>query len=312
MRSLITGVAGFVGRYLALACLHAGDDVHGIGRGHIHDDLNIDYHQADLRDRDRMDDVLRTVRPDVVYHLAAQSNVAEAWRDPAATLSNNLVTQANLFQSCIEAGLAPIIVSVGSSDCYGRIDPACIPINEDTPFRPTNPYGVSKASQDLLSFQYFASHRLPIIRMRPFNHIGPGQSDRFAVAAFVRQIVDIEHGTRDPILHVGDLSPVRDFTDVRDVVTAYRVAALRGVAGEAYNIGSGHGTPIRTVVDELLSMTTTPIRLHVSEDRLRPVEVPVMICDASKFCRTTGWQPRVALRQSLVDILDAQRRIVAR
>lgn len=307
MRVLITGISGFVGRHLERHCAARGDTVFGIARRATRDSDTpggARIFQADLRERGATRAALDASRPDVVYHLAAQSNVPKAWADPAATITNNLAAEANLLQSLVDLDhTGAIIVSVGSSECYGRIMPADNPVAEATPLRPVNPYGVSKAAQDLLGYQYFASHGLRVIRMRPFNHIGPGQADTFVVPAFAKQIVEIEIGRRDPRMAVGNLDAIRDFTDVRDVVAGYRLAAGRASAGEAYNIGSGIGVAIRDVLAELLGLASTRIVVEASRERMRPSDQPRVVCDATKFRDATGWAPEVPLRQSLGDVL---------
>ena len=190
---------------------------------------------------------------------------------------------------------------------YGRVAPGDLPIREAQPLRPDSPYGVSKVTQDMLGLQYFLSRGLPVIRVRPFNHIGPRQTRRFVAPAFASQIAAIEVGKQPPVMKVGNLSASRDFTDVRDVVRAYVLALEHGEPGEVYNIGSGASHSIRSLLDRLLSLSTVNISIETDTTRLRPADVPDVVCDASRLRAATGWQPRVTFDQSLSDLLDYER-----
>jgi GDP-4-dehydro-6-deoxy-D-mannose reductase len=184
------------------------------------------------------------------------------------------------------------------------VRPADLPITEETPLRPNSPYGVSKIAQDMMGYQYWNSHHLPVVRARSFNHLGPGQSDDFAASAFARQLAEIDAGVREPVVRVGNLSAERDFTDVRDVVRAYWLLVTRGTAGECYNVGSGRPHSIQWLLDTLLTLTTTPVRVEVDPQRLRPSDVPCSYCDNRKLITATGWQPRIDLRDTLRDVLN--------
>jgi GDP-4-dehydro-6-deoxy-D-mannose reductase len=192
----------------------------------------------------------------------------------------------------------------GSSEQYGLVRPEDIPINEDTPFRPNNPYAVSKIAQDALALQYFLSYGQQTIRVRPFNHIGPGQTEHFVTAAFARQVALIEAGQQEPVIYVGNLQADRDFTDVRDMVRAYLLAVTRGEPGEVYNIGSGRGRPIQWVLDTLVAMSTVEVEVREDPARMRPSDIPSLVCDPSRFHTRTGWRPEIPLEQTLRDILD--------
>ena len=246
---------------------------------------------------------MRRVRPARVFHLAALSSVADSWTDPGRTLSNNAGAQANLLAALVTLDPMPRVLVVGSADEYGE-PRTSRPLNEDTPLRPITPYGVSKVAQDLLALQYHLSHGLPVVRVRPFNHIGPGQSPNFAVASFARQIAAIEAGRRPARLEVGNLRPKRDFTDVRDVVRAYRLALAEGRPGEVYNVGSGRPVALREVVERLLRMSRTAITVQVDARRVRAVEARASVCDARRLRRRTGWRPLIPLDQTLADTLD--------
>lgn len=255
--------------------------------------------------------LVRRLKPDWVFHLAARASVAESWRDPARTLINNVGSTANLLRSVVTLDPMPRVLIVGSSDEYGEPPGAKGPLNEDTPLRPLTPYGVSKLAQDMLGLQYHLSHGLPVIRVRPFNHTGPRQVPTFAVPSFARQIARIEHGRQAPRLKVGNLQARRDFTDVRDVVGAYRLAIERGRPGAVYNIGSGRVAALAEVVETLIGMACRPISVQIDKGRTRSAEAATYVCDARRFKRLTGWRPLIPLRQTLRDTLDYWRRLEA-
>jgi GDP-4-dehydro-6-deoxy-D-mannose reductase len=199
---------------------------------------------------------------------------------------------------------------VTSNEVYGLVQPEDLPIAEETPFRPNSPYGVSKVAQDMMALQYWNSHRLPTVRVRSFNHIGPGQADDFVASAFARQIAEIEAGLRPPVVAVGNLEAQRDFTDVRDVVRAYWLAINHGEPGAVYNVGRGEAHPVRWLLDTLLSMARVQVELVVDPTRLRPSDVPVSVCANGRLLEATGWQPEIELPNSLRDLLDDWRRQV--
>jgi GDP-4-dehydro-6-deoxy-D-mannose reductase len=265
-------------------------------------------HQVDLLDRDRVNTLVREIAPQWVFHLAALSSPAASWVDPAGTIATNAGLEANLLAALVTQKPMPRVVVVGSADEYGRPVGRARRLDETTPLRPLTPYGVSKVTQDLLALQYHLSHGLPAIRMRPFNHAGPRQAPHFAVASFAQQIACIELGKQPPVLKVGNLEARRDFTDVRDIVRAYVLAAEKGEPGEVYNIGSGTAPRLRELVDILLRMTRATITLEVDPQRRHPVEAEVYVCDARRFERLTGWRPRIGLERMLRDTLDDWRR----
>lgn len=309
MRLLITGINGFVGGHLADYLLHTGgDDIWGLARSstlawpHLHG--HVQFVQADLLAPAQVSQALAQVRPDVIFHLASQTFIPESFRDPAATLSTNIFAQLHLFLATIEHRLTSRMLVVTSNEVYGRVPPAGMPINEDTPLRPATPYGVSKAAQDLLASQYHQSHQLDIVRVRPFNHIGPRQTERFVAASFACQIARIEQGLQSPIIQVGDLSTQRDFTDVRDMVRAYALAVTAGESGQVYNLGSGQPVAIQTLLDTLVAASQVAVEIQRDPARIRPVDLPLVACDATRFRQRTGWQPAIPLTQTLHDILE--------
>lgn len=304
-RVLITGASGFVGRHLASYLDKSGEfDIVGISSQKRPPIDGGRLLVCDLRDADLTRRTLEHYRPEVIFHLAGQSHVPRAFAAPAETLVANVVGQINLLEGCREAGLDPVIISVSSAEIYGAVAPDQIPINEYQPLNPNNPYASSKAAQDLYAGQYAASYGMKIVRVRPFNHVGPGQADRFVVSSFARQIAEVEAGLADPVVLVGNLDPVRDFLDVRDVVQAYRMVADEAFGGEIFNIASGVGVSIQNILDMLVDASTHKIEVRVDPERLRPVEVPVFRGDASKISAATGWKPTISLEQTIHDVLN--------
>ena len=309
MRLLITGINGFVGGHLAEHLLaRAAGDVWGLARepALALPELRgrVQLVAADLSDLDQAVAALASVRPDVIFHLAGQSNVPRSFAEPAQTLTTNILAQLNLFQAVLRLKQNPLFLVACSNEMYGRVAPEDLPIDEDTPLRPVSPYAVSKATQDLLTYQYSISHKLRTIRLRPFNHIGPRQAEQFVASAFAAQIARIEAGLQEPLLRVGDLAAERDFTDVRDMVRAYALAAQLGELGQAYNIGSERSVSIRWLLDTLLAFSTCDIAVEPDPTRMRPADVPRIACDSRRFRERTGWAPRIQLEQTLYDILE--------
>jgi GDP-4-dehydro-6-deoxy-D-mannose reductase len=306
VRALITGIGGFVGRHLLQHLQAQGDQVFGLGRPAdcvgLPDDLRVFL--ADLSDRAAIDSVVREVRPDAIYHLAAQSSTGDSLVDPWATIGNNLLGQLSLFEALLAHNERPRVLVVGSSDEYGHLRAQDVPTNEDVPLRPTTPYAVSKVGQDVLGYQYFAQHHLPVVRVRPFNHTGPGHDARFVIPSFAQQLAQIEVGDREPVLRVGNVDVARDFCDARDMVGAYRLAVLAGVPGDVYNLGRGRSVRIADVVDELIALCRLPVRVIVDPALLRPSDVPRQEADTRKFTALTGWQPVIPWHTTLLDTLN--------
>ena len=315
-RAFITGIAGFAGSHLAEHLLAAGLRVSGAslpagGTSNIdHLQGRVRVYLGDLSDQEWARSVLAEVRPAYVFHLAAQAAVSASWAAPGPTLVNNILGQLNLLQAIVALGLSPRVLVVGSADEYGLVRPDELPIRETNPLRPNNPYAVSKVSQDFLGYQYFLSHQLPVVRVRPFNHIGPRQGPGFVVPDFARQIAEAEAGLRPPVMQVGNLTARRDFSDVRDIVRAYALALERGEPGEVYNLGSGQAHSIQEILDTLLALSRIPLRVETDPARLRPADVPVVVGDCRKFRERTGWRPTVRLEDSLRDVLEYWRQQV--
>lgn len=306
MRVLITGAGGFVGRTLTahLRAENPDAEIHGTQLPNVQEApvQDLTCHRLDLCDAQAVTALIDAVKPDQIYHLAGQAFVPRSFEDPWETLENNIRGQLNLTVACIKAELRPRMLIAGSAEIYGAVTK--VPTDESAPLQPSSPYSVSKVAQDLLGFQYFASHGMPILRVRAFNHFGPGQSDRFAAPAFAMQIARIEAGLQAPEMKVGDLSARRDFTDVRDVVRAYRLLVERGEAGQAYNIASGTAHSIQHVLDVLLSLTDTKIEVSLDPARLRPSAIPILQGDFTRLREATGWTPQIPFETSLRDLLD--------
>ncbi len=310
MRVLITGVTGFAGSFLAEHLLAQGDlEIFGVGLplsgpGHVaHLVDRIHLLTGSLEDAAWVRQVVADGMPDYIFHLAAQAAASLSFADPGATLIPNIMCQVNILEGCLAASINPVILIVGSGDEYGQVAASDLPVTEDTPFRPTNPYAVSKIAQDMLGLQYFLSHKLRCVRVRPFNHIGPRQGEAFVVSSFAHQVAEAEAGLRPPVVHVGNLQPSRDFTDVRDMVRAYWLAVRMGAPGEVYNIGSGRAYPVRQILDMLIGMSRVPLRIDVDPAKLRPTDVVEVRCDNTRFVHATGWQPMIPIEQTLQDVL---------
>jgi GDP-4-dehydro-6-deoxy-D-mannose reductase len=265
---------------------------------------NLRLVQLDLRDSQRVSDLISDWRPDAVFHLAARSSVSASFKNPWETLDNNINAQLNILEAARAIDPSPRVLVIGSNEEYGKPHPDELPVTEGNPMRPMNPYAVSKISQDFLGLQYHLTYRIPVVRLRPFNHTGPGQTPNFVVPAFASQIARIEAGLQEPVMRVGNLDVARDFTDVRDIVRAYYLAATAGEPGEAYNLASGRPQSIKGLLETLLSISTAKIRVEVDPERYRPSDTPVIYGSAEKFRRHTGWEPAIPFEQTLHDVLS--------
>ncbi|NPA91488.1 MAG: GDP-mannose 4,6-dehydratase [Chloroflexi bacterium] len=313
MRALITGVAGFAGSHLAdYLVTHTDYEVWGVVRrtrwrvAHLQDRIHLVT--CDLTNQVATSRMIDNVRPDLVFHLAADARVGASWHHPWQTYEANLRAQLSLLEALVTTKQQAHVLIVGSNEAYGK--PVRLPVDEDHPFRPVTPYGVSKAAQDLMGLQYHLAFDLPVVRVRPFNHIGPRQSQGFVCADFASQVARIEAGLQEPVIRVGNLSARRDFTDVRDVARAYHLALTQGHVGDVYNVGSGEAHAIQEILDILLRASRVPIRVEVDPKRLRPSDVPEVRCDAGKLRSHTGWEPTIPFETSVLDTLEDWRRRV--
>lgn len=317
MRVLITGVTGFVGSHLADYLVGRGDvEVYGTHRWRSRMD-NVEHLrgrlrlvECDLRDAAATRRMLAQVRPDRVFHLAAQSYVPTSWLIPAETLAINVTCQINLFEATRDLELPARFQIAGSSEEYGLVKPDETPVREENPLRPLSPYAVSKVAQDLLAYQYWQSYRLHAVRTRGFNHTGPRRGEVFVTSNFARQIVEIEKGRREPVVWVGNLDALRDFTDVRDMVRGYWLALEHGAPGEVYNLCSGRGHTIRQVLEILLGLAHVKVDVRQDPARKRPSDVGLLVGDCSKFRQITGWEPTISFEVTLKDLLEYWRQRV--
>ena len=310
-RVLVTGVTGFAGSHLVDYMLTRGDcEIYGTQRWrsrtenieHVMDRITLI--ECDLRDAASTRDMLEKVRPDFIFHLAAQSFVPTSWNAPSESLTTNVIGQVNIFEAVRRIGLPCRIQLACSSEEYGMVFPDEVPIKETNPLRPLSPYAVSKVAQDMLGYQYWMSWKLDSVRTRGFNHEGPRRGPVFVASDFAKQIADIEKGLRPPVVHVGNLDALRDFTDVRDMVRGYWLALEKCESGEVYNICSGKAWKIGDMLNQLLGLSKTKIEVRQDPARLRPSDVPILLGDYSKFAKVTGWAPTIPFEQTLADMLE--------
>jgi GDP-4-dehydro-6-deoxy-D-mannose reductase len=314
MKYLITGINGFAASYLAEFLLKGkqqGKEIWGTHRfgsnmenvEHIKSRIRIA--ECELTDFQAVFKVIEQIKPDRIYHLAAQSFVPKSWNSPVDTIMNNISAQLNVFESVRKLALTSCqILVAGSSEEYGLVQSDEIPIRETNQLRPLTPYGVSKVTQDMMGFQYSKSYNMKIIRARAFNHEGPRRGEVFVTSNFAKQIALIEANLKEPIISVGNLSPRKDFTDARDVVRAYAEILEKGDSGEVYNICSGKQYSIKQMLDILLSYSKTNIQVRTDPDRLRPSEVQNLLGDYSKINDKIGWKPEIPFEQTLLDLLN--------
>jgi len=308
---LITGITGFAGSHLAELLLADGSyEIHGIARWRSKKEnikgieKKIKLHECDIRDYTSVQNMVKNIKPDYIYHLAAQSFVPTSWVSPSETLNTNIIGELNVLETVRHLELKPRILVAGSSEEYGLVHEDEVPINEDNPLRPLSPYAVSKVAQDLMGYQYHQSYGMDVIRTRGFNHTGPRRGEVFVCSDFARQFVKIEKGITEPVICTGRLDTIRDFTDVRDMVRAYKLAIEKGEAGDVYVIASGKGYRIREVLDMLMEITGIKPEIKEEKGRVRPSDVPVLIGDATKFRKKTGWQTEIPFEKTLEDLVN--------
>ena len=308
MRTLITGVTGFVGHYLVehIGAVSPEAEVWGLVSDAEPGEAppGVCEVSGDLTDFPSLVAAIGTARPEIVIHLAASSSVATSWDRPGRVLEVNAVGTVNLLEAVRELDASPRVVVSSSAEIYGSVPADQQPIRENSPLQPVSPYATSKAALDLIAAQYFHGFGLHTVRLRLFPHTGPRRQPQFVASSFARQIARIERGLDPPRLAVGNLEAVRDFTDVRDVVRAYWLAATNGHAGEAYNVCSGHGVSIREMLDLLLGRSDAEIDVKVDPARLRPADVPMLVGDGSRFAEATGWRPEIEFERTLGDLLE--------
>jgi GDP-4-dehydro-6-deoxy-D-mannose reductase len=317
-RVLITGITGMAGSHLADYILsnHSEMEVYGARRwrspgnnvSHIEDQITLI--DCDLTDPSGCIELLEKVKPAYIFHLAAQSFVPDSWKNPQATISDNIMMQLNLFEAIRHLHLDPVVQVALRSEEYGRVYPHELPITERNALRPLSPYAVSKVGQDMLAYQYFDSHKLRVIRTRAFNHEGPRRGEVFVTSNFAKQVAEIEAGLAPPVLRVGNLSAKRDWSHVKDVVRAYWLSVHHCKPGEDYVIASGTARSIQEMVDFLLSQTKVKIQVETDPSRMRASDVKVVEGDPRKFKAATGWAPEFTFEDMILDILNYWRDLV--
>lgn len=311
MKALIIGGAGFVGSYLMQ---------------HLHDEYpwqlyctklpaeTVTFPDAQVFDLDILDksavrELLNQVKPDYIFHLAAQSSVALSWKNPELTIDVNIKGCVHILDALRECRMNPRVLMIGSGEEYGYIRPEEVPITESITPRPGNIYAATKACQNMLAYIYTKGYQMNIIMVRAFNHIGPGQAPAFVVSDFCKQVAEMECGQKPPTLYVGNLDAQRDFTDVRDVVTAYALLIQKGEPGQTYNVGSSKAVPIQTLLNAIVALAAVPISVEISPEKLRPADIPIIEASISKLQKCTGWVPRIPLSQTIEETLNYWRQI---
>jgi GDP-4-dehydro-6-deoxy-D-mannose reductase len=304
MRALVTGAFGFVGTHLCDFLRAAGDEVVPTDRFPA-DGGSV----LDIADPASVEATLRLAEPEVVYHLAGWSDIGASWHHPVEVLRANAEGTLQLLEGARRAGVRRVLV-ISSADVYGIVADDHLPVTEDHPLRPVSPYAVSKVAADFLALQAWLGHGQDVVRARSFNHLGPGQTDRFVSSAIAARIAANERDGSDEV-PVGNLAARRDFTDVRDVVRAYRLLVERGEAGEVYNVCTGEAVAVQQLADRLLALAARPMRLVIDPDRYRQVDVPTVLGSNQRLRATTGWEPTIDLDTSLADILARWRHDVS-
>lgn len=308
---LITGASGFVGSHLIEHLTNEGNwEIHGtiFGSGNdvlVEKLLDIDHcHQLNLLDAKATATLIHTIQPQYVVHLAALSSAGASFSKPAETIQNNAVAQIHLLEALRKLSVLPKTLVIGSAEEYGVVDAHEQNVAEDRAMKPISPYAVSKITQDFLGYQYHLTYALPIIRLRPFNHVGERQPPLFVLPSFAKQVVEVELGLKQHLTVIGDLQVIRDFTDVKDMVRAYVLALDACEPGEVYNVGSGNPVVIQDLLQMLTKQAKTEIPIIKDPSQFRPADVKRLVCDASKFRRQTGWQPTITLEQTVARVLE--------
>lgn len=306
-RVLITGAAGFVGRHLTEHLRSCGDEVLLVDR---HDFAGAAVPGVDITDAAAVTAMLEQLRPAAIYHLAGWADVGGSWKAPVEAFRANAEGTLNVLSAAVDAGVERVL-AVSSADVYGKVEPAELPLTEGSPLRPASPYAASKVAADYLGLQAWLGRGLPVLRVRAFNHLGPGQTDKFVAPAIASRIARAERDGNTAPLPIGDLSARRDFTDVRDVVRAYRLLMEKGEAGEVYNVCSGADLAVQDLADQLLAQARIELRFETDPELLRPVEVPVLRGSHDRLTDATGWEPEIPISQTLTDLLEDWRQRVA-
>lgn len=305
MKALIIGGAGFVGAYLIRELSSAGAEVHATCLPFEKIGESCGVHTLDIMNMDDISALLDELSPDVVYHLAAQSSVAVSWKKPQLTAEINVIGSINVLEAVRNAAKKDMrVIMIGTGEEYGFIREDACPLSEDEPLNPGNIYAATKACQEMISKIYVRAYKMDIVMVRAFNHSGPGQSDMFVISDFCRQIAEIESGKKAPEMCVGNLTAMRDFTDVRDVVRAYRLLADKGVSGRVYNVGRGRAVDIQFILDTALGLSDKSITVKQDPARMRASDIPIIEPDVSRITEDTGWKPEISMEQTISDTLS--------
>jgi GDP-4-dehydro-6-deoxy-D-mannose reductase len=306
-RVLVTGVGGFVGPHLVQALTARGASVRGAGLGAPPAGTRLEmWQEADFADLNQAGAAVAAAPTDAIVHLAGQSSAARSFEAPEETFRANVSGTWTLLEAVRTHAPGARVLVVGTSEVYGAMEPGT-PATEETPFAPVSPYALSKAAAETVAVAYASAHGLDVVRARPFGHTGPGQTDRFVVPSFARQLAAIEIGRAEPVLRVGNLDVTRDLSDVRDIVRGYAALLERGTTGEVYNLCRGEGVHLRQLVSDLVAMARVQVRVEVDPARLRPADMPWLVGDASRIRQATGWRAERPFGATLNDVLDDQR-----
>jgi len=308
MRILITGMEGFVGSHLAEYALKQNVDVHGtalpgVSLKNLEHIVSVKIHPVDITNQDALNHLVQKINPKWIFHLAGQSNPSRSQRDPETTMRVNVLGNLNILEAARNLGTQTRVLIVGSADEYGGVEQKIRHIPETYQLNPDTPYAVSKVCQDLMGLAYFKNYGLSVIRTRPFNHIGPRQALGFVATDFASQIVSIEMGRRVPIMEVGNLDVIRDFSDVRDIVVGYWKLLEAGEPGEVYNLGSGKGISVRQLLEGMLALTPVKIKVDIQQQKVRE-EKRRKVASITKVRQSTGWKPQIPLSRTLQDLLE--------
>lgn len=305
---LITGAAGFVSRHLLnyLSGLNGynvlGIDIPATMTHPLSSNLKLSYQSLNMLDNGPLIEAISNFKPDAIIHLASFSSVGLSWQFPVDSFRNNTNIFLNLVEAVRHSKIKCRILSVGSSEEYGRVRKKDLPLRENTVVNPVNPYAIARVSQEMLSKVYIEGYGLDIIMTRSFNHVGPGQNENFFIPSITRQIV--EASLANPVIKVGNLDIIRDFVDVRDVVHAYMLLLEKGKTGELYNVCSGLGYSLREIVEKIVVLSGKTITVETESARIRPTDNLVIIGTNKKIKRETGWTPKTLLDYSLLDVYE--------
>ena len=314
MRALIIGGAGFVGQHLINHIKEQTDwQIYVTKIPSEKLEINgVTILDLDILNMGEINQLLQQVQPDYIFHLAAQSSVAYSWKNPGLTIDVNIKGTVNVLDAVRFLSNKPRVLLIGSGEEYGYIQEDEVPIKETNATRPGNVYAATKVAQNNIGTIYAKAYQMDIVMVRAFNHIGPNQEPMFVVADFCKQVVDIEFGLKEPTLKVGNLNAKRDFTDVRDVVRAYVLLVQKGVSGEIYNVGSGYALEINQILQKIISLSKTSIKIEVDAQRIRPSDIPIIEADTAKIYECIQWSPLIPIEQTLEETLDYWRNRVAK